>query len=268
MPFIDSHCHFDFAEFDTDREQVWQRCHDRDIRSILIPGVEPNQWHKAKRVSESLDTGYYAVGLHPWWLSSLLEGKNVSEFPIVLSRLEAQMAPHTAFPKCVAIGECGLDASNGPSLDLQEQVVTAHLHWCKKFDLPVILHCHKSHAAMLRLLKAHRVPRGGVIHAFSGSTEIALEYTKLGFCLGAGGVITYPRANKTRKSFAAIPAHAYLLETDAPDMPIEGKQGKRNSPESIIKIAEVLAELRGETRDEVEHNSSENFARLFLQNRV
>ena len=102
-----------------------------------------------------------------------------------------------------------------------------------------------------------------MIHAFSGSYEVAQQYVELGFYLGIGGSITYERAQKTRAAAAKIPLAFLVLETDAPDMPLHGKQGQRNSPEYLPQIAQVLADLRGITIEEVAAATCCNAQRLF-----
>ena len=111
------------------------------------------------------------------------------------------------------------------------------------FDLPVILHVRKAHDVVLQLLKKHRV-RGGIVHAFSGSEQQAQHYIKLGFLLGIGGTITYEKATRVRRLFSNLPLSAIALETDAPDMPLHGQAGQRNSPLSLVHIVSSLATLR------------------------
>ena len=121
----------------------------------------------------------------------------------------------------------------------------------KQFQLPVILHHRKSHDIILRQLRQYQLPKGGVIHAFSGSYQQAMQYIQLGFKLGVGGTITYERAVKTRAVMAKVPLDALVLETDAPDMPICGRQGQRNSPEYLPEILAVLALLRHEPIEQI-----------------
>jgi len=260
--FIDSHCHFDFADFDLNRDETWQICKRLGLSSMLVPGVSPQQWASALACCQSISELVFSVGLHPWWIAGFSDEleQNSDAFFI---KLFAAVKQYALQPQCVAIGECGLDKSIKTPLALQQRVLEAHLQWCSELNLPVILHCVKAHAELLQTLKKHPVPRGGVVHAFSGSTDIAMEYHKLGFCLGAGGVITYERANKTRNAFAALPHSAILLETDAPDMPLSGYQGERNSPEKLPEVAAVLAQLRGETVTEVARYTRLNFQRMF-----
>ena len=108
-----------------------------------------------------------------------------------------------------------------------------------------------------------RMPGGGVIHAFSGSLHQAEAFWQLGFRLGIGGVISYERANKTREAIRAMPLEALLLETDAPDMPLQGRQGEINTPASLPTIARLLAQLRQQPLVDVISVLHESTLRLF-----
>lgn len=260
MEFFDSHCHFDFAAFDSDRETVWRGCNAQGIHSLIIPGISPEQWRTAANISAQYDNIYIAVGLHPWWIKT---NEVTDDYCVQLKQV---LLENIALQNCVAIGECGLDASIEAPLELQQQILDVHLHLAQATQKPLIIHCVKTHNEMLQQLKKYHLPAGGVIHAFSGSYEMAAQYWGIGFRLGIGGTITYERANKTRQAVKQLPLESLLLETDAPDMPLSGKQGQRNSPENIIHIAEALAELRGEPLEYIAQQTTHNAQQLFKIN--
>lgn len=254
---IDSHCHFDFEAFDSDRSEVWRRCQAAGVERLVIPGVSPPRWPALFDLVAEQPAWYAAVGLHPWW---------AAETELEPAQLQRRIAEQVEQHPCVAIGECGLDGAIVTPLEEQEPLFRAQLALADEWQLPLIVHACRCHSEMLRLLKEYRPARGGVIHAFSGSPEIAREYWKLGFYLGAGGIITYERAAKTRRAFAALPMEAILLESDAPDMPIEGRQGQRNSPEYLPHIAQALAELRETSMEKVAEQARLNTEQLFALN--
>jgi TatD DNase family protein len=136
------------------------------------------------------------------------------------------------------------------------------LELAQSLRLPVVLHHRQSHNELIRLIKHHKFSRRGVIHAFSGSYQIAKTYIELGFYLGIGGTITYPRGKKTRDAIADIPLEYLLLETDAPDMPLCGFQGQRNSPTQLPIIAEALATLKHIDVEQVARVTSANYNSL------
>lgn len=263
MEFFDSHCHFDFTDFDHDRDLIWRECTAQGIRSLIIPGVSPEQWTTAAQVAQK-DNIYLGVGLHPWWIEKEVDTDN---FVPSLEKLRQQLINNSALKKCVAIGESGLDAGIETPLALQQQVLEIHLQLAQTIQMPLIIHCVKAHNELLQQLKTYYFPAGGVIHAFSGSYEMAMQYWAMGFRLGIGGAITYERANKTRQAAKQLPIEAILLETDAPDMPLQGMQGERNSPQHIILVAQALADLRGESLEYIAQKTTANAQQLFKINR-
>lgn len=260
MKLFDSHCHFDFRVFDEDREVQWQACNQRGINYLLIPGVAPEQWKTAADISAQHHNIYHGVGLHPWWIERQLTEENIA---IYTKNIREQLQQHISQPKCVAIGECGLDAGTEIAMAIQQQVLDVHLQIAQVTSMPLIIHCHKAHNELCAQLEAGKFSAGGVIHAFSGSYELAMRYWKMGFRLGIGGSITYERANKTRETVKKLPLESILLETDSPDMPLSGKQGERNSPVNLVAIAQVLADLRGESVEYIAAQTTVNTRTLF-----
>jgi len=133
--------------------------------------------------------------------------------------------------------------------------------------MPLVVHCRKAHNELLRELNKTSLPAGGVIHAFTGSYEMACDYVSRGFYLGVGGSITYPRAQKTRDALARISLEYLVLETDAPDMPLSGYQGQRNTPLQLPAIAQSLAGLHGVSMQTVAAITAANARKLFFSRR-
>lgn len=272
MYFFDSHCHFDFSEFDADRAALWHACNAQGITRLLIPGVTPDQWHISAQFCAQYDGLFYAAGIHPHWIEQQpwfrkdkgdVLDKSAREKISTLIQNEFVSAANVDAPRAVAVGECGLDKMIATPLDLQQRLLALHIDVANQLRKPLIIHCVRAHNELIALLKKNKPQSGGVIHAFSGSYEVAQEYVGLGFHLGIGGTVTYERAQKTRAAVTKIPLDFLLLETDAPDMPLHGKQGQRNSPEYIPQIAQILADLRGITAQEIATATSRNAANLF-----
>lgn len=230
---------------------MWDECLALGIQRLLIPGVEPAQWPKASAISTVYKGVLMAAGLHPWWLARA-ELPSSDVWQGVLSSSQ-----------CVAIGECGLDASIDTPMNLQISVFEQHLQMAVDCEMPLIIHVRQTHNETIRLLKKYHPAKAGVIHGFTGSKELAMEYWRMGFRLGVGGAMTYPRANKTRKMVAAMPLESLLLETDAPDMPLYGAQGKANHPTRLVDIAKSLSVLRDESLDIVAEVTTHNTCSLF-----
>lgn len=261
MPvFVDSHCHFDFADFDLDRAAVWRSCCTQGVHKLIIPGVAPAHWPNAGKICAAYPGIYLALGIHPWWIAELRLESSAAQTQL---REQLLVAVAGAGQYCVALGESGLDKTIATPLALQQQLLVMQIELANQLRKPLILHSVKTHSELLALLKQHPLHCGGVLHAFSGSVEMAQQFIDRGFLLGVGGTITYDRAQKTRAALSKVPLAYLLLETDAPDMPLSGQQGQRNSPEYLPLIAQQLAELRGISVDEVALATSENARRLF-----
>ena len=252
---IDSHCHFDFPVFDQDREAILDRCNMAGVTKILIPGVAPRYFVRQVALAEQHQNINIALGIHPHFLPDDMEE--------ALQQLSASLSRYK--DKVVAVGEIGLDYVFETDAAVQRDYFIRQLWLANEFALPVIVHHRKSHNDLIRLLKQHPVPRGGVIHAFSGSQQEADTYIDMGFKLGIGGTITYPRAKKTRETVASVPLASLLLETDAPDMPLNGRQGTRNSPEFLPEVVQHLADLQNCSVEQVKEVTTSNFAEVFAR---
>ncbi|MBD1390389.1 TatD family hydrolase [Neiella sp. HB171785] len=258
LALFDSHCHFDFQSFDSDRQQIWQQCRQVGVSNLLVPAVHTGNWQAVIELAQNYGV-VCALGLHPYWT----ERHRQADIALLASRV-AQLLAESNSP-LVAIGECGLDAVAAPAqMSKQIDLLSEQLALAQQFDLPVVLHVRKAHAELQQLLKQFQGIKG-VVHAFSGSVELGASYIRLGMKLGIGGTITYPRANKTRQAVAQLPLASLLLETDAPDMPINGRQGQRNSPLYLPQVLDQLAALRTESKSDIAEclwrNSNELFSR-------
>lgn len=263
MRFFDSHCHFDFPEFDADRPVVWQDAINHGVNALMMPGVYPVQWERLVQMSLATQGFYFALGIHPCWIYQ------VDVSPQALMRYETQidillngMATDEQY-RFVAIGECGLDKTIELPLPQQVEVFSWHIRLANQLRKPLIVHSLKAHNELISLCKKNQPRYGGIVHAFSGSYETAMQLIDLGFYLGIGGTITYERAQKTRATVARIPKESMVLETDGPDMPLYGQQGRRNDPKNIVRVAQTLAELRSEPLEGLAVQLWENTCRLF-----
>lgn len=260
---IDTHCHFDFPPFCDDPAKWMSRARAVGVKALIVPSVSAGKWAPVIRLAATFPTVYYSLGLHPLWISSHQDG-DIDKLDFALSEASTHSA---SIKQCVAIGECGLDfAMDSPQVEKQIVLVQQQLALAEKYRLPVILHCRKAHNQLLQLLNQFPTVNG-VLHGFTGSEQLGLEYIRRGFLLGIGGSITYPRANKTRNAVAALPLSALVLETDAPDMPICGFQGEVNLPERLPTIAQTLAQLKGVLVDDIIQSTTENAHACFMRAR-
>ena len=235
---IDSHCHLDAPEFDANRDEVVQAAQQAGVDIIVIPAVARENFQQVIDLSNQYTHCRFALGIHPMYVDNA--------HPSDLSLLKALVSQYIATNKLVAIGEIGLDFFvTQQNRETQEYFFSEQLKIAQAFDLPVVLHVRKAVDDVLKHLRLHKV-RGGIAHAFNGSAQQAQAFIDLGFKLGFGGAMTYARALKIRELAKTLPLESIVLETDAPDIPPEwvGTKG-RNAPAELLKIAQVLADLRG-----------------------
>jgi TatD DNase family protein len=229
---VDTHCHLDAAEFDADREAVAAAAAAAGVTGIVVPAVERANFGAVASVCREFAGCAPAYGIHPLYVDRAGPGD--------LDALREMLAREPA----VAVGEIGLDRYVEPRDDAAQELYFAEqLRIARDFGLPVILHVRRAVDPILKQLRRIGVP-GGIAHSFNGSRQQAEEFLKLGFVLGFGGAMTYPRAARIRELAATLPLEAIVLETDAPDIPPAWKVGARNTPDQLPRIAQELAALR------------------------
>ena len=252
--WIDTHCHLDAGEFAGESDAIAERAARQGISRIVIPAVELANFEAVRRLAERHANCAYSLGIHPMYVPQAQESD--------LSSLRAAVQEARKEPKFVAVGEIGLDffvpgLRDGTLREKQEFFYSEQLKIARDFDLPVLLHVRRSQDVILKYLRRISVP-GGIAHAFNGSFQQAQEFIKLGFKLGFGGAMTFPRAQQIRRLASELPQEALVLETDAPDISPAWLHPKRNSPEELPRIGQVLAELRGMPADAIARLTSDN----------
>ena len=251
IKLADTHCHLDFDRFKLGREVLVQRCRENAIKLLVVPSVAKRAWRDVLSLSESFDIVRPAFGLHPYFVAEH-EASHLNELSQFVMANRA---------KVCAIGEIGLDKTV-PEYERQLYFFREQLRIAVSNRLPVIIHSRKSHGEVCRELKRSAVGRG-VVHAYSGSQQDAEKFIALGMKIGVGGVITWPRARKTRATMAALPLNALVLETDAPDMPVVGSAKGGGSPLDVMMVFDVLCQLRGESPEEIATALWRNSVELF-----
>ena len=249
----DTHVHLDLDEFAADLPEVLSRSRAQGVSRWIVPAIASAHWPRLATLHGEHPTAFYALGLHPWFLGD--------ESEQALERLAQLLRQRPA--GLVAVGECGLDGAIEVPLAQQLPWFERQIQLADEFNLPLIVHCRRCYNEVLALLSRHRPRAGGVLHGFSGSRQQAEQFWALGFYLGIGGTITYERAQKTRRAVAALPLEALLLETDAPDMPLNGFQGQPNRPEQAARVFDVLCELRPEPAEAIAEALYHNTTTLF-----
>ena len=269
MPWIDSHCHLDAAEFDADRDAVLARARAAGVAMLVLPGVAVAGFAALIALAHRHGLAY-ALGIHPLYVDAADDAD--------LERLADALQAQRDDPLLVAVGEIGLDhfvPANGPEREQalardrarQERFYAAQLKLARAHGLPVILHVRRSADSLLKHLRRTEVA-GGIAHAFNGSDVQALQFAQRGFKLGFGGALTFERALQIRHLAATLPADVPVLETDAPDIPPQwlyvkageraNQPASRNEPAELPRIAHTLAALRGWTLEETAARTAAN----------
>ncbi|KZZ45707.1 hypothetical protein A3759_08975 [Thalassolituus sp. HI0120] len=242
ISWFDSHCHFDFRQFDEERIELWQRAQQAGVLGMLIPGITLAQ---SKRLAGFCRSGwYFAQGIHPYFIGQADRSD--------LNGLESELRQSNA----VAVGEIGIDKRlqqqcEDPEAERKSQwrFFADQVAIAKALELPIILHVRGAHDEVSGYLRQQGFSHGGVVHAFSGSVQQGKRWLDAGFKLGIGGAMTFPRARKLRRTLEQLPSSAWLLETDAPDMSPAFLAGKTNTPEMIPLYGYLLAALRQESTE-------------------
>ena len=260
--YCDTHCHIDFEDYDPDRAEVLERAKQANLCFLINPGIDLASSKAALSLSlEYPGFIFAAVGIHPNYVSSMANGD--------LERLWD--LAHTQ--ALVAIGEIGLDYYREYSEPAQQrEAFLAQLDLAAQCELPVIIHNREASRDLVSILSDWQrgLPAGsrlkrfpGVLHAYSGSLDEALELAELNFAFGLGGPVTYHNGAERRAVAAGLPLQKILLETDAPFPTPHPHRGKRNEPAYIPLIAAEIARLHKRTPEEVGEITTQNAIRLF-----
>lgn len=263
MKFTDSHCHLDFDELQKQFKKLLEECARLNINRLIVPAVSPDNWSNVMTLANAGNTVkiYACLGIHPWFLQNLNDKHLVD--------LSEQVSLNKE--NIIAIGETGIDGvisknAENPEKNLKQQqhFFDAQVELAQQHKLSLIVHHRQSHQYILPILKHYKLASSGIIHAFSGSYQQAKDYIDLGFKLGIGGTITYPRAKKTINAIKRLPLSSLVLETDAPAMPLFTMQGQPNSPVNIINIFQVLKTIRVESAEVIAKQLEDNIDQVFF----
>ena len=251
LTLIDSHTHFDDTRFDDDRDAAYQRAQIAGVKTQVLAAVSARLWPRLKTVASRYNRLYPSYGLHPAYLA-----EHRPEHLEVLADWVVREKP-------IAIGECGLDYYL-PDLDIDAQAAyfTEQLRLARRHDLPVIVHARHAVDQVIKYLRRFSGVQG-VVHSFSGSEDQARRLLDLGFLLGFGGPLTYPRATRLQGLIRDLPLDGLLLETDAPDQPLSTHPSQRNEPAFLPEVLACIAKLRKTDPAEIAAATSANARRLF-----
>ncbi|MEW5821941.1 MAG: TatD family hydrolase [Cyanobacteriota bacterium] len=251
---IDSHAHIDMPDLLKDIDNVLTLAKNTGLKNIIIPGVNLEDMPEVIKLIEKYDHLYGGASIHP----QDVEKWNDKSY-IELDRL----LKHS---KIIAVGEAGLDYYwVKDNKELQKEVFNAHIKLASENNLPLIVHSRDAHEDTYVLIRA-AAEQGltGVMHCFSGSAELAVEYTKLGFYIGLGGPITFKNAKKPKAVAEKVPIEFLMIETDSPYLTPHPYRGKRpNMPHYVKYVAEEISRIKNLSFEEVAEITTQNALKLF-----
>jgi len=252
---IDTHCHLDDERYNDDLDEVLKNAKEKGVEKFIIPGADPESLTRAVEISERYKDVYFAVGVHPY------DAENYNK---------AYLETFVSHPKCIAIGECGLDYYRLPETKeeieaekkMQKEVFIDQILWAKALKKPLIVHIRESSADCLTLLDEYAGEEGGVLHCYNAD-ESLLKLADKNFYYGIGGVLTFKNARKLVNVYPKIPQDRLLIETDAPYLTPHPHRGQRNEPSYTTLVADKMSALSEISRDEMDRRTTENAFRLF-----
>lgn len=249
--YFDTHAHYDDKAFDSDRGTLLLRLNGEGVEYIIDPGCDLASSRAAIALAERFDFVYAAVGFHP----EELDQYDREGF--------CQLVKLAAHPKCVAIGEIGLDYYwDASHKEEQKALFRRQIDLALALDKPVIIHDREAHGDCMEIVRDYPGLRG-VFHCYSGSAEMAEELLKRGWYLGFDGPVTYKNARKALEVLALCPLERILIETDSPYLSPVPLRGKRNDSGNLPYIVDKIAEIKGLRHEDVAAAAMANGCRLF-----
>ena len=251
---VDSHCHLNFKDFEEDFDSVIQRAKDSNVQIMVSISTELEEIDHIIKISESYNNIYCTVGVHPH--SAKIQNKLSEDFLI----------ERASNPKVIGIGETGLDFYYENSLK-EDQIDSfiKHINVSRETQLPLIIHTREADEKTCEILESEYKNGSfpGIIHCFTAGANLAKRVIDLGFYISLSGIVTFKNASDLRETIKKIPLDRIIVETDSPYLAPMPHRGKTNQPAFVKHVAEFLAELRGDTVDNIASTTSANFYRLF-----
>ncbi|MGB0589570.1 MAG: TatD family hydrolase [Myxococcota bacterium] len=259
---IDAHCHLDLPAFRGQVSQALERASKAGVEAAIIAGVDPEGWDRQRELAAAHPNLHVTFGIHPWAVAKLDdEGLDAA-----LGALDMALRP-TDGVHPVGLGELGLDRGRRVPKDSVPRQIRAFRHQlalARACDLPVVLHVVKAHGLALELAKADNLPTAGaMVHAFSGSPEVATEWVRLGAHVSFSTAIARPQSRRLRAACRVIPSDRLLAETDSPDQSADPSGHGHNEPAHLPLAISAIAASRGVSSGEIASLTVANTRRLF-----
>jgi TatD DNase family protein len=256
MMIVDTHCHLDDGRYNDDIDQVIKRASKGGVGRLIIPGADLDTLERAVELAQKYEHIYFAVGIHPYDMQSYTQ------------EIFDKYATH---PKCVAIGECGLDYYRLEGSDekkalekrQQKEIFVAQIELAKKYKKPLIVHIRDASSDSKQILLENNAKEvGGVLHCYNANEQL-LSLADENFYFGIGGVVTFKNAKKLVNVLPKIPLEKMLIETDGPYLAPTPHRGERNEPLYAMLVAQKISQLLDMPLQDVEEITTNNAKKLF-----
>ena len=256
MQLVDSHCHLDFPDFAADMDGVLARAKAAGVATLVTICTRVAKFDQVRAIAEAHENIWCSVGTHC---------HNAADEAHVDRDLLLSLAAH---PKCVAIGEAGLDYHYDLSpRDMQKTSFREHIAAARESGLPLVIHSREADEDMARMLEEESAVGAfpHLLHCFSSGPDLARRSLALGGHVSFSGILTFKKADEVRAIAAEVPLDRLLVETDAPYLAPLPHRGKRCEPAHVAETAKVLAAVKGVSVEAIAAATSENFHRLFAK---
>ncbi len=251
---IDSHCHLDFPDFQTRLPEVLAAASAAGVGRMVTISTHVARFDTYRALAEAYESIFFTVGTHP---------HNAGAEPDVPAERLIELSAH---PRCIGIGEAGLDYHYDKSpRDVQRRVFRTHIDAARETGLPLVIHARNADEDMIQIL-SEEMRRGrfsAVLHCFSSGEELAMTGIELGLYVSFSGILTFKNSEDIRRIAASVPHDRLLVETDAPYLAPVPYRGKTNEPAYVAHTAKMLADVIGVTNEKIAEITTANFYGLF-----
>lgn len=252
---IDTHCHLDFADFEAERDDIIARAEDAGVSQMVTISTRVRKLDALLAITEKYPNVFCSVGTHP--------NNANEELDVTSADLVALANRHE---KIVAIGEAGLDYFYDTQTPQDQKAgLLQHISASRETQLPLVIHSRAADDDMAEILRSE-TEKGAfpfILHCFSSGQSLADTGVELGGYVSFSGILTFPKSTELREIAASVPLDRLLVETDAPYLAPKRWRGKRNEPSYVVNTAEILAEVKGISYEEMARITTENAFRVF-----
>lgn len=251
MLYFDTHAHYDWKEFNEDREMLFKEF-ENNLCGIVNVGINSESINKIIEYSKRYFFMYYSIGIHPMEVE-----KNIK-----IEKIEEIIRNESNNTKLVAIGETGLDYHFDYPKDLQEKYFIEQINLANKYNLPIIIHSRESQEDVERILRDNPVKKAGIMHCYSGTPEMSKKFLEMGYYIGVGGPVT--RYKDVQETVKITPIDRIVIETDAPVLsPEPFEKHSRNNSLYLKYIVSKIAELKNMSEEDVIKHTTQNAYKIY-----